>query len=87
MIITNETGLSLYKHLKNKFFSKNANYAQVEAVTLVKKYNETVRHFALKVQQLKGWCNEKASTTNLIAMKMSQKDYQKTWKILLIKDK
>ena len=30
-------------------------------------FNETVRHFALKVQQLveKGWCNENASTINL----------------------
>ena len=29
--------------------------------------NDTVRHFALKVQQLveKGWCNENASTINL----------------------
>ena len=29
--------------------------------------NETVRHFALRVQQLvkKGWCNESASTINL----------------------
>ena len=46
---------------------KNAYYAQVEALTLVKKDNETVRHFALKVQQLveKSWCNEHASTINL----------------------
>ena len=45
---------------------KNAYYAQVEALTLVKKDNETVRHFALKVQQLveKGWCNENASIIN-----------------------
>ena len=43
---------------------KNAYYAQVEALNLTKKDNETVRHFALKVQQLveKGWCNENAST-------------------------
>ena len=29
--------------------------------------NETVRHFALRVQQLakKGWCNETAATINL----------------------
>ena len=42
-------------------------YAQVEALNLTKKDNETVRHFALKVQQLveKGWCNENASTKNL----------------------
>ena len=46
---------------------KNAYYAQVEAPNLTKKDNETVRHFALKVQQLveKGWCNENASTINL----------------------
>ena len=46
---------------------KNAYYAQVEALTLVKKDNETARHFALKVQQLveKGWCIENASTINL----------------------
>ena len=45
----------------------NANYAQVEALSLIKKDNEAVRHFALRVQQLveKGWCNENASTINL----------------------
>ena len=33
----------------------------------MKKDNETVRHFALRVQQLveKGWCNENAATINL----------------------
>ena len=65
-----------YKHdwhafvqaFKKQFSSqKNAYYAQVEALKLTKKDNETVRHFALKVQQLveKGWCNENASTINL----------------------
>ena len=65
-----------YKHdwhafvqtFKKQFSSqKNAFYAQVEALNLSKKDNETVRHFALKVQQLveKGWCNENASTINL----------------------
>ena len=52
---------------KKQFSSeKNAYYAQVEALNLSKKDNETVRHFALKVQQLvgKGWCNENASTIN-----------------------
>ena len=46
---------------------KNAYHAQLEALNLTKKDNETVRHFALKVQQLveKGWCNENASTINL----------------------
>ena len=65
-----------YKHdwhafvqaFKKQFSSqKNAYYAQVEALNLSKMDNETVRHFALKVQQLveKGWCNENASTINL----------------------
>ena len=33
----------------------------------MKKDNETVRNFALRVQQLfkKGWCNENAATINL----------------------
>ena len=49
------------------FISKTAYYAQVEAMSLMKKDNETVRHFALRVQQLvkKGWCNENAATINL----------------------
>ena len=36
-------------------------------MSLMKKDNDTVRHFALRVQQLvkKGWCNENASTINL----------------------
>ena len=36
-------------------------------MSLMKKDNETVRLFALRVQQLvkKGWCNESASTINL----------------------
>ena len=53
---------------KKQFSSQNnAYYAQVEALNLSKKDNETVRHFALNVQQLveKGWCNENASTINL----------------------
>ena len=65
-----------YKHdwhafvqaFKKQFSSqKNAYYAQVEALNLTKKDNETVRHFALKVQQMveKGWCNDNASTINL----------------------
>ena len=58
----------MYKHLKKQFSSqKNAYYAQVETLSLVKKDNEAVLHFALKVQQLveKGWRNENASTINL----------------------
>ena len=53
---------------KKQFSSqKLAYYAQVEAMSLMKKNNETVRHFALRVQQLvkKGWCNKNAATTNL----------------------
>ena len=51
-------GTLLYKLPKKQFSSqKNAYYAQVEALNLTKKDKETVRHFALKVQQLveKGW--------------------------------
>ena len=46
---------------------KTAYYAQVEAMSLMKKDNETVRHFALRVQQLvkKGSCNENAATIEL----------------------
>ena len=58
-----------FVHLFKKQFSsqKRAYYAQVEAMSLMKKDNETVRHFALRVQQLvkKGWCNENAATINL----------------------
>ena len=53
---------------KKQFSSqKNAYYGQVETLNLTKKGNETVLHFALKVQQLveKGWCNDNASTINL----------------------
>ena len=59
---------SFVKLFKKPFSSqKTAYYAQVEAMSLMKKDNETVRHFALRVQQLvkKGWCNESASTINL----------------------
>ena len=59
---------------------KTAYYAQVEAMSLMKKDNETVRHFALRVLQLveKGWCNENAATINLEKMKFLQKDYLKS---------
>ena len=53
---------------KQQFSSqKNAHYAQVEALNLTKKDNETVRHFALEVQQLveKCWFNDNASTITL----------------------
>ena len=68
MTLINIIGTLLYKLSKNNsLHKKNAYYAQVEALNLTKKDNETVRHFALKVQQLvkKGWCNENASTINL----------------------
>ena len=80
-----------YKHdwhafvqaFKKQFSSqKNAYYAQVEALNLTKKDNETVRHFALKVQQLveKGWCNENASTINLKCNEIFTKGIPKTLK-------
>ena len=46
----------------------------------MKKDNETVRHSALRVQQLvkKGWCNENAATIETLQiMKFLQKDYLK----------
>ena len=59
---------SFVQLFKKQFLSqKTAYYAQVEAMSLMKKDNETVRHFALRVQQLvkKGWYNENAATINL----------------------
>ena len=64
----NDTYKQDWQAFKKQFSSqKNAYYAQVEALNLSEKENETVRHFALKVRQLveKGWCNENASTINL----------------------
>ena len=58
---------SFVQLFKKQFSSqKTAYYAQVEAMSLMKKDNETVRHFAVRVQQLvtKGWCNENAATIN-----------------------
>ena len=73
------------KHFSSQ---KNAYYAQVEALTLVKKDNETVHHFALKVQQLngKGWFIESASTNNLECNEISTKDLPTTFKSFQIKD-
>ena len=59
---------SFVKLFKKQFLSqKTAFYAQIEAMSLMKKDNETVRHFALRVQQFvkKGWCNENVATINL----------------------
>ena len=87
-----------YKHdwhafvqaFKKQFSSqKNAYYAQVEALTLTKKDNETVRHFALKVQQLveKAGVMRMHQLLTLNVMKSLQKDFQKTLKTLQTKDK
>ena len=68
---------------KKQFSShKNAYYVQVEALSLRKKDNETVRHFALKVQQLveKGWCTENASTINLKCNEIFTKGFSKNLK-------
>ena len=59
---------SFVQFFKKQFSSqKTAYYAQVEAMSLMKKDSETERHFALRVQQLvkAGWCNENAATINL----------------------
>ena len=68
---------------KKQFSSqKNAYYAQVEALNLTKKDNETVRDFALTVQQLveKGWCKENASTINLKCKEIFTKGLPKNLK-------
>ena len=73
----------LVQAFKKQFSSqKIAYYAQVKALNLTKKDNETVRHFALKVQQLveKGWCNENASTINLKCNKIFTKGHPKNHK-------
>ena len=75
---------------KKQFSSqKNAYYAQVEALTLVKKDIETVRHFALKVQRLveKSWCNENASTINVKCNEIFTKGLPKVLKTSQTKDK
>ena len=67
-ISNNQQWNSFVKLFKKQFSSqKTAYYAQVEAMSLMKKDNETVRHFALRKQQIvnKGWCNESAATINL----------------------
>ena len=68
---------SFVQIFKKEFSSqKTTYYAQVEAMSLIKKDNESVRRFALRVQQLvkKGWCNESAATINLKTKKFLQKD-------------
>ena len=59
---------SFLQIFKKQFYSqKHAYHAQIEALSLVKKDNENVRHFALKVETLvkQGWYNEYPSTINL----------------------
>ena len=58
-------------------------------MSLMKKDNETVRHFALRVQQLvkKGWCNENAATINLKSNEIFTKGLPKNIKDLHTKDK
>ena len=59
---------SFLQIFKKQFYSqKHAYHAQIEAVSLLKKDNENVRHFALKVETLvkQGWYNEYPSTINL----------------------
>ena len=59
---------SFLKSFKKQFYSqKHAYHAEIEALSLVKKDNENVRHFALKVEFLfkQGWYKEYPSTINL----------------------
>ena len=59
---------SFLQIFKKQFYSqKHAYLAQIEAISLLKKDNENVRHFALKVEILvkQGWYNEYPSTINL----------------------
>ena len=76
---------SFVQAFKKQFSSeKNAYYAQVEALNLTKKDNETVRHFALKVQQLvenAGVLRTHPLFTSNV-MKFLQKDFPKTLKTL-----
>ena len=52
---------------KTIFISKNSLLRPSRSYVTQKKDNETVRHFAFRVQHLvkKGWCNENAATINL----------------------
>ena len=52
---------------KTIFISKNSLLRPSRSYVTHEKDNETVRHFALRVQQLvkKRWCNENAATINL----------------------
>ena len=53
---------------KKQFYSqKHAYHARSEALSLVKKHNENIQLYALKVETLdkQGWYNEDPSTVNL----------------------
>ena len=59
---------SFLQIFKKQFYSqKHAYHAQIDALSLVKKDNENVRHLALKFETLvkQGWYNEYPSTINL----------------------
>ena len=59
---------SFLQIFKKQFYSQKHEYhAQIEALSFVKKDNENVRHYALKVETLvkQGWYNEDPSTNNL----------------------
>ena len=75
--------ISFVQLFKKQFSTqKTAYYAQVEAMSLMKKDNETVRHFVLRVKQLvkKGCCNENAPTINLKNNEISTKRLPKKLK-------
>ena len=67
---------------------KNAYYAQAEALNLTKKDNETLRHFAFKVQQLvkKAGVMRMHPLLTSHVMKFLQNDFLKTLKTLQTKD-
>ena len=83
-------GTLLYKLSQNNSPHKRTlKYAQVEALNLTKKDNETVRHFALKVQQLveKAGVMRMHPLLTLNVMKSLQKDSQKILETLQTKGK
>ena len=59
---------SFLQVFRKQFYSQShAYHAQIEALSLVKKDNENVRHYALKYETLvkQGWYNEYPSSINL----------------------
>ena len=67
---------------KQFYSQKHAYHAQIGALSLVKKDNENVRHFALKVETLvkQGWYNEYTSTINLKCNEIFTRDLPKKLK-------